>query len=73
MLDSPLSAFELPIDISMLSYVQQCTEVEAHKVKNSNEWKLPLSKQKLLYPCCMYEEHYVERIDRFLSFGIKIR
>ena len=47
MLDGPLSAFELIFDNnSMLTYVQQCTEVEAHGVKNSDEWKLPLSELK---------------------------
>ena len=35
----------------MLSHIQQCTEAEAHRVKNSNEWKLPLSEAfiSLLY------------------------
>ena len=43
MLDGPLSAFELLVDNSMLTHVQQCTETEAHRVKNSDKWKLPLT------------------------------
>ena len=43
MLDGPLSAFELLVDNSMLTHVQQCTEPESHRMKNSDEWKLPLS------------------------------
>ena len=43
MLDGPLSAFELLADNSMLTHVQKCTEAEAHRVKNSDEWKLLLS------------------------------
>ena len=27
----------------MFTHIQQCTEAEAHRVKKSNEWKLPLS------------------------------
>ena len=27
----------------MLTHIQQSTEAEAHRVKKSNEWKLPLS------------------------------
>ena len=46
MLDSPLSAFELFVDNAMLTHVQQCTEAEAHRVKKSDEWKLPLSELK---------------------------
>ena len=46
MLDSPLSAFELLVDNAMLTHVQQCTEAEAHRVKNSDEWKLPLIELK---------------------------
>ena len=46
MLDSPLSAFELFIDNAMLTHVQQCTEAEAHRVKKSDEMKLPLSELK---------------------------
>ena len=72
MLDSPLSTFELFADNAMLTHVQQCTEAKAHRVKNSDEWKLPPSELKLLFPCCMYEEQYVERTQRFLSVGIKI-
>ena len=72
MLDSPLNAFELLVDNAMLIHVKQCTEAEAHRVKNGDGWKLPLSELKALFPCCMYEKHYVIKIDRFLSFGIKI-
>ena len=36
MLDGPLSTSELLIDNSMFTHVQQCREVEAHRVKNSN-------------------------------------
>ena len=46
MLDSPLSAIELFVDNAMLTHVQQCTEAEAHGVKKSDEWKLPLSELK---------------------------
>ena len=46
MLDGPLSSFELLVDNSMLTHIQQNTEAEAHRVKNSDEWKLPLSKLK---------------------------
>ena len=46
MLDSPLSAFELLVENAMLTHVQQCTEAKAHRVKNSDEWKLPLSELK---------------------------
>ena len=46
MLDGPLSAFELLVDNSMLAHVQQCTEDKAHRVKKSDEWKLPLSELK---------------------------
>ena len=46
MLDSPLSAFELFVDNAMLTHVQQYTEAEAHKVKKSDKWKLPLSELK---------------------------
>ena len=38
-----LSAFELLVDNSMLTHIQQCTEAESHGVKKSNEWKVPLS------------------------------
>ena len=44
MIDSLLSAFEQLVDNSMLTHVQQCTEAETHRVKNSDEWKLSLSK-----------------------------
>ena len=30
----------------MLTHVQQCIETEAHKVKSSDEWRLPLRKLK---------------------------
>ena len=30
----------------MFNYVQQCTKAEAHRMKNSDEWKLPLSRLK---------------------------
>ena len=46
MLDSSLSAFELFVDNAMLTHVQQFTEAEAHRVKKSDEWKLPLSELK---------------------------
>ena len=46
MLDGPLSAFELLVDNSMLTHIQQCTEAEAHKVKKSDERNLPLSELK---------------------------
>ena len=46
MLDSPLSAFELFLNNAMLTHVQQCTEAEAHRVKKSDEWKLPLRELK---------------------------
>ena len=45
-LDGPLSAFELLVDNPMLTHIKQCTEAEAHRVKNSDEWKLPLSELK---------------------------
>ena len=45
-LDAPLSAFELLVNNSILTHIQQCTEAEAHRVKNSDEWKLPLSELK---------------------------
>ncbi|CAK8680873.1 unnamed protein product [Clavelina lepadiformis] len=35
--DGPLSAFELLVNNAMLIHVQQCTEAEAHRVKNSDE------------------------------------
>ena len=47
MLDSPLSVFELFVDNAMLTHVQQCTEAEAHRVKKSDEWKLPLRELKV--------------------------
>ena len=31
----------------MLTNVQQCTKPEAHTVKNSDKWKLPLSELKV--------------------------
>ena len=46
MLDNPLGAFELLVDNAVLTHVQQCTEAEAYRVKNSDEWKLPLSELK---------------------------
>ena len=46
MLDGLLSVFELLVDNPMLTHIQQCTEAEAHTVKNSDEWKLPLSELK---------------------------
>ena len=46
MLDGPLSAFELLVDNSMLTHVQQCKEAKAHRVKNSDKWKLPLIELK---------------------------
>ena len=46
MLDNPLSAFELLVDNSILIHFQQCTEAEAHRGKNSAEWKLPLIELK---------------------------
>ena len=45
MLDSPLSAFELLVDSAIFTHVQECTEAEAHRVKNSSG-KLPLSELK---------------------------
>ena len=45
-LDSPLSAFELFVSNAMLTHVQQRTEAEAHRVKKSDKWKLPLSELK---------------------------
>ena len=45
-LDGPLSAFELLVDNSMLTHVQQFIEAEAHRVKNSDEWKLSPSELK---------------------------
>ena len=46
MSDGQLSAFELLVDILMLTYVQQCTEAKAHRVKKSDKWKLPLIEVK---------------------------
>ena len=46
MLDSPLSVFELFVNNAMLTNVQQCTEAEAHRVKNRDGWKLPLGELK---------------------------
>ena len=37
MLDDPLSAFELLVDNSMLTHVQQCTEAKAYRGKNSDK------------------------------------
>ena len=68
MLDDPLSAFELLVDNSMLTHVQKCTEAEAHRVKNSDEWKLPLSELKAFI---FYEEHYVERTKLFLNLDYR--
>ena len=48
MLDSPLSSFELLVDNSMLTHIQQCREAETHRVKNSDEWKLTLSEVEAL-------------------------
>ena len=45
-LDGPLSAFELLVDNSMFTHVQQRSEAEVHRVRNSDEWKLSLSKLK---------------------------
>ena len=46
MLDGPLSAFKLLVNNSILTHIQQCTEAKAHRVKNSNERKVPLSERK---------------------------
>ena len=35
MLDGPLSAFEVLVNNSMLTHIQQCTEAEAHRVKKT--------------------------------------
>ena len=48
MLDGPLNAFKLLVDNSMFTHAQQCTKAEAHRVKNSDEWKLPLSELKAI-------------------------
>ena len=53
MLDGPLSAFELLVNNSMLAHIQQCKEAETHRVKNSDEWKLPLSELKA-FICLLY-------------------
>ena len=45
-LDGPLSAFELLVDNSMFTRVQQSTKVKAHRGKNSDKWKLPLIELK---------------------------
>ena len=70
MLDNPLTAFELLVDNSMLTHAQQFTEAEAQKVKNSDEWKLPLSELKV-FIILMYLRGALRKKD-FLSFGIKI-
>ena len=36
MLDGPLSAFELLVNNSILTHIQQCTEAEAHRVMSGN-------------------------------------
>ena len=46
MIDGPLSAFELLVSNTMLTHIQRCTEAEAHTVKTSDKWKLPLSELK---------------------------
>ena len=45
-IDGPLSAFELLVTKTVLFHIQLCTETEAHRVKKSDEWKLPLNKLK---------------------------
>ena len=72
MLDSPLRAFELFVDYAMLTHVQQCTEAEAHRVKKSNEWKLPLSELKAFIFLLYVRGALCGRTDRSLSFVIKI-
>ena len=46
MLDGLLCAFELLVDNSMPTRIEQCAEAAAHRVKNSDEWRLPLSELK---------------------------
>jgi hypothetical protein len=38
MLGSARSAFELIIDNEMLSYIRECTNLEANEVQNKPEW-----------------------------------
>ena len=68
MLDSPLSAFELLVDNAMLTHVQQCTEAEVHRVKNSDEWKLPLSELKAFVSLLYVQEALCRKNRPILEF-----
>ena len=69
MLDRSLSAFKLLVGNSMLTHVQQYTEAKAHIVKNSDEWKLSLSKLKA-FISLLYVRGAL--CGKNQSFGIKI-
>ena len=71
MLDSPLSTFELLIVNAMLTHVQQCTEAEAHRVKNSDEWKLLLSELKAFISLLYVREASCGKNQSILEFWDK--
>ena len=56
----------------MLTNVQQCTEAEAHIVKNSNKWKLPQSKLKVFISLLYVRGALCGKNRPILEFGDKI-
>ena len=56
----------------MLTHVQQCTKAEAHRVKNSDEWKLSLSKLKAFISLLYVRGALCEKNRPILKFWDKI-
>ena len=56
----------------MLTHVQQCTKAEAHRVKNSDEWKLPLSKLRAFISLLHVRGALCEKNRPILEFWDKI-
>ena len=71
MLYDPLSAFELIVNNSMLANAQQCTETEAHTVRNSDKWKLPLSELKVFIFLLYVQGALCGKNQPILEFGDK--
>ena len=56
----------------MLTHVQQCTQAEVYRVKNSDEWKLPLSKLKAFISLLYVRGALCEKNRPILEFWDKI-
>ena len=55
----------------MVTLVQQCTESEPHRMKNSDEWKLPLSGLKTFISSLYVRRALCEKNRPILEFWDK--